>query len=73
MVKFHFLEMKLSSDHEEVNSKFYAIDRIRRNIKNETISKSGMLSEEEMDILKQTIQHYIPLPLDEFNAINIQV
>ena len=68
-----FSEMKLSSDHEEVNSKFYTIDRIRRNIKNESISvfkkcydiiaapKMDTLSNEEIDILKENIQQYIPL------------
>ena len=40
-----FLEMKLSSDHEEVNSKFYTIDRITRNIKNESLYlKNAMTS-----------------------------
>ena len=29
--------MKLGSDHEEINSKFYTIDRIRRNIMSESI------------------------------------
>ena len=29
--------MKISSNHEEVNSKFYTIDRIRKSIKNESI------------------------------------
>ena len=68
-----FSEMNLSSDHEEVNSKFYTIDRIRRNIKNESISvfkkcydiiaapKMDTLSNEEIDILKENIQQYIPL------------
>ena len=68
-----FSEMKLSSDHEEVNSKFYTIDRIRRNIKNESIPvfekcydiisvpKMNTLSNKEMDILKENIQQYIPL------------
>ena len=68
-----FSEMKLSSDHKEVNSKFYTIDRIRRNIKNENIPvfekcydiiavpKMDTLSNEEMDILKENIQQYIPL------------
>ena len=32
-----FSEVKLSSDHEEVNSKVYTIDRTRRNIKNKSI------------------------------------
>ena len=65
--------MKLSSDHEEVNSKFYTIDRIKGNIKNESIPvfekcydiiaapKMDTLSNEEMDILKENIQQYIPL------------
>ena len=68
-----FLEMKLSSDHEEVNSKFYTIDRITRNIKNESmpvfekcydiiaVPKMDTLSNEEMNILKENIQQYIPL------------
>ena len=68
-----FSEMKLSFDHEEVNSKFYTIDRIRRNIKNESIPvfekcydiivvpKMDTLSNEEMGILKENIQQYIPL------------
>ena len=68
-----FWEMKLSSDHEEVNSKSYAIDRIRTNIKNESVPvfekchhtiavpKMDTLSNEEMNILKENIQQYIPL------------
>ena len=67
-----FSEMKLSSNHE-VNSKFCTIDRIRRNIKNESIPafekcydiiavpKMDTLSNEEMNILKENIQQYIPL------------
>ena len=68
-----FSEMKLSSDHEGVNLKFYTIDRIRRNIKNESIPvfekcydiiavpNMSTLSNEKMDILKENIQQYIPL------------
>ena len=65
-----FSEMKLSSNHEEVNSKFCTIDRIRRNIKNESIPvfeksydiiavpKMDTLSNEEMNILMENIQQY---------------
>ena len=59
--------MKLSSDQEEVNSKFYTIDRIRRNIKNKSIPVFEKCydiivvpkmdtSNEEMNILKENIQ-----------------
>ena len=61
--------MKISSNHEEVNSKFYTIDRIRKSIKNESIPVFekcyDIIAVPKIDTLngrlKESIQQYIPL------------
>ena len=75
-------ETKLNSDHEEVNSKFYTIDRIRRNIKNGcipvfekrydviAIPKMDTLSNEESKISHQNI-HCVSKFIHTYDCIKL--